>query len=410
MIPFASLALILRFPGGSEETAAQSLSALGFTFRLPGADAARIASLTGCEARFRTPEGERRCLLGASAMTVSPEERTPGYVLFRTETSDAAFRDAALWYMRGILALRTPPEGDPSPVYPDTLDGEIRALTGSAAPGDGWGAGYRLYLEAADRDALGAYLAVPAGEYLRRIAVRRGLGDHPLAKMPPAGIQAGNPFCPALRPDRDSLLRLRDKAAAEGLDTVLALAPVGEGELDAVLRLLEEWEGEVVVNDWGTAMMLKDRKKTMGLLLNRRWKDVRLGREAAAALRDNDACGEEALSFLRAVGFDRLEWEACGYPVGLPEMKGTLRLPFYQMNTSSRCPLRALAEHGERGRQYPMGPCAAPCRTDTLLYPRGSGIISRWNSLFGYDPDVLGNGQILEYAVKKGTDRLLLDL
>ena len=94
----------------------------------------------------------------------------------------------------------------------------------------------------------------------------------------------------------------------------------------------------------------------------------------------------------------------------LPAMKGTLRLPFWQANTSSRCPVRAVWEHGDRGRQFPMGPCNAPCREETLLYPVGSGVVCRWNTLFGCDAKALSDGEWLRQARDRGVDRVLLDL
>ncbi len=409
MIPFASLCILLILPGGVLETAARDLSALGCTFRLPPRDAAAAQSLRACEFRFRTPQGENRRTLSPSSFTLTEEETTAEYTLYRLETGDKAFRDAALAYMRAVMLLAPPSPGKDGP-FPDTLDEEMCALLGGRSAPEEWGAGMALFLDLPSPGAQEAFLALPAEEYFRRLLARRGLSDHPLARMPLSGIRVGNPFCPALRPSEDLLRRLGGKAASEGLALCRVLAPVSERETDAVLRSLEGFSGEVTVNDFGTALLLKDRKKTLGVLLNRRWKDVRLGAAQAALLRQNDACGEGYLRFLRKIGFDRLEWEACGYDIDLPQMKGTLCLPLYQMNTSSRCPLRALKEHGDRGRQDPMGPCSAPCTEDTLLYPRGSGIISRWNTLFGCDSASLADALRLQRAAARGVDRLLIDL
>ena len=410
MIPFASLCVLLLFPDGPLETAAMDLNALGCTFRLPPGDAERIGKMTGCEFRFRSPAGEYRCVLPRGAFTVFAEETAPGHTLFRLETGDAGFRKAALGYMRAMRSLREATFDADGTSFPDSLDDAARAALRGVRTEKDWGAGEEIYLELAEPAEWEMFLALPAEECLRRRLARRGLRDHPLAGRSLSGVQAGNPFCPALRPDRDTLDRLREKAASRGLALSLALAPVSERDADRVLRDLEDADEEIAVNDWGTALMLKGRKLTMGVLLNRRWKDPRPDAGRAASLSRSDACGEENLRFFRELGFERLEWEACGYAAELPVMKGTLRLPFYQINTSSRCPVRAAWEHGDRGRQFPMGPCAAPCREETLLFPEGSGVFCRWNTLFGCDARSLCDGEWLKAAAARGADRMLLDL
>ena len=410
MIPFASLCVLLVYPSAVTETAARDLSALGCTFRLPPADAAGTADLKAVEFRFRPPEGETRVTLPRDAFTLSEEERNGQWVLYRLETGDRPFRDAALGYMRAIRALETPEEEKEEPRFPETQDAAMREMLSGANAPENWGEGTDVFLELADPEAWEAYLSLPVKEFFRRLLALRGLENHPLAALTPAGVQAGNPWCPALRPAEDVLRRLADKAASEGLRFTRALAPVAERELDAVLRDLENSADEVTVNDWGTALLLKDRDKTMGALLNRRWKDPRFTPAETAVLRRNDACGEGFRRLVRQAGFTRLEWETCGYEFDLPKMKGTLRLPFYQLNTSSRCPTRAVAEHGDRGKQFPMGPCPAPCLKETLLYPAGSGVICRWNTLFGCDAAALTDAERLKRAAAKGVDRLLVSL
>ncbi|MBR6707414.1 MAG: hypothetical protein IKI84_12170 [Clostridia bacterium] len=410
MIPFASLCILLLFPDGSLETAAMDLGALGCTFRLPPADAERIGEMTGCEFRFRSPAGENRCVLPRGAFTVCTEDTGPHRTLFRLETGDADFRKAAMEYMRAMLALGEAPAGGEGASFPETMDDAAQAMLRGVRADKDWGAGMEIYLELAEPAAWEDFLALPAGECLRRRLERRGLRDHPLAERSLSGVQAGNPWCPALRPDRKALDRIREKAARQGLRLSLALAPVSEGNVDRVLRDLEGADEEITVNDWGTALLLEGRKKTMGVLLNRQWKDPRMTASQAALLCRNDACGEDHLRFLREMGFERLEWEACGRETDLPAMKGTLRLPFWQTNTSSRCPVRAVWEHGDRGRQFPMGPCGAPCREETLIYPSGSGIICRWNTLFGCDAGSISDGERLRRFFERGMDRVLLDL
>ena len=53
----------------------------------------------------------------------------------------------------------------------------------------------------------------------------------------------------------------------------------------------------------------------------------------------------------REYGIQRFEWESCGYEQQISPGKNSLHIPFYQTNTSQYCPLGAVCETGERGRQ-----------------------------------------------------------
>ena len=58
-----------------------------------------------------------------------------------------------------------------------------------------------------------------------------------------------------------------------------------------------------------------------------------------------------------------------GYEQQIPPGKNSLHIPFYQTNTSQYCPLGAVCETGERGRQKLAKKCPGYCTEYALLYP-----------------------------------------
>ena len=87
----------------------------------------------------------------------------------------------------------------------------------------------------------------------------------------------------------------------------------------------------------------------------------------------------------REYGIQRFEWESCGYEQQIPSGKNSLHIPFYQTNTSQYCPLGAVCETGERGRQKFAKICPGYCAVFAFLYPDLLHMIGRYNSLFALD-------------------------
>jgi hypothetical protein len=88
--------------------------------------------------------------------------------------------------------------------------------------------------------------------------------------------------------------------------------------------------------------------------------------------------------------------------------KNSLHIPFYQTNTSQYCPLGAVCETGERGRQKLAKKCPGYCTEYALLYPEHLHMMERYNSLFGIDMRILKEEEILENYIQNSVDRVVI--
>ena len=217
-------------------------------------------------------------------------------------------------------------------------------------------------------------------------------------------LYIGSGFCRQLFPDPQTLERLLARAGEDGLSVTLVTAP-DPGISDEILR---SCSGEMLVNDWGLLHRLQNFPRitpVLGTLLNKRRKDPRMQYKPdlnPALLRQSSINSPEYLAFLKSLGVRRLEFERCGYGFDLPAARCSLHLPFYQTNTSVYCPLRALAEHGDRACQSEDEGCPRYCLTYSMSYPAFLKMLSRWNSLFALDDRPLDD--------LPGFDRIVLNL
>ena len=428
MIPFASVSGLIRMAGSEMpdmEVSLRDLSAIGFTFRLAEPECLYFPDrMAEMEIRFRPIGREEACVLLPEDLRWTVR-RESGYRLYRAETDHPGFHRLSMDLMKRmngyIRAWEETGEAGAAETESGFAAGEGFPEDGAAflagrcrgknAPAD-WGSGMALWLPLEGPDSAARFLEEGAEAPWRARLARAGLEAHPLAALPVRGIQAGSPWCPDLFPSRETLLRVRDRADREGLSFGAVLPPVPESRLDGLLCRIRGLDCEITVNDYGTAAMLSGERLTMGVLLNRRRKDPRMVRMSLpAGMELNGTNSPVLLSVLKRMGFVRLEWETCGYPFAPPEMPGTLRLPFYQISTSSRCPLRAALETGDRGRQMPAGGCAdRPCEDTVFLYPTGLNVIGRYTTLFGYDENALWDGESLRTLRGLGVDRIIADL
>ena len=173
---------------------------------------------------------------------------------------------------------------------------------------------------------------------------------------------------------------------------------------------------EIVVNDWAVLSMAKKTphlKLCMGTLLNKRKKDPRMKYKKGTRefYSENSLNADFYRDFLREkCGFQRFEWESCGYPQRFPEGKNSLHFPFYQTNTSQYCQLHAICTEGERGKQCFVENCPHFCEKYMLIYPEHLHMIGRYNSLFGLDLETLMHPEILKEKEEAGIDRFVLGL
>lgn len=189
-----------------------------------------------------------------------------------------------------------------------------------------------------------------------------------------------------------------------------------------MLRMVDNWceekqkDVEIVVNDWAVLSMVKKTphlKLCMGTLLNKRKKDPRMKYKKGARefYSENSLNADFYRDFLREkCGFQRFEWESCGYHQRFPKGKNSLHFPFYQTNTSQYCPLHAICTEEERGKQSFVENCSHFCEKYMLIYPEHLHMIGRYNSLFGLDLETLMHPEILKEKEEAGIDRLVLGL
>lgn len=240
----------------------------------------------------------------------------------------------------------------------------------------------------------------------------------------PDHLYIGNQFCHLLFPERKLLFEIIEKAAAEQVEITLVFSYIREYMLDYITELLDEinrWceekrqSVEIVVNDWGMASLVKKSRRnlipSLGILLNKRRKDPRIPFKKGEQkwFERNSLNAGFYRDFLeREYGIQRFEWESCGYEQQIPPGKNSLHIPFYQTNTSQYCPLGAVCETGERGRQKLAKKCPGYCTEYALLYPEHLHMIGGYNSLFGIDMRILKEEEILKNYIQNGVDRVVI--
>lgn len=439
MIPFAALACLLDTAEGQLEASVEGLSVLGFTCRLPRHAEAPVSRVT---LRYHAFAGDIETT--AAAFTRTCEEETADWRIWRFEIDSPDFAVFARRFIQDADAYTALKLAGDDALLAETLTGypakaeqafpahftaQRARLFAECTPDARWVQAWAQVSEIAvalsSPPAWEAFLRLTPEVFFRRYWLTHDLAAHPAAQCSISGVVIGNPYCPLLTPDAETFLALLDKASNAGLRPALALPPVPEHHLDRILALLDAvtpWAEkhtplEVIAQDWGLADELAARPAftvTLGTLLNKRRKDVRLpymqgfGRRGAL-LAQNAVHAPFYRGALAAQGISRVVCEACGQDTVPAPMPATLTLPFYQMNTAARCTLRALCEHGDRGWQTPDAACPHWCSTHAVLYPEALGMVGRWNTLFGFDGRSLADGAYLA-GLLTGVDRIIVEL
>ena len=269
-----------------------------------------------------------------------------------------------------------------------------------------------------------AYLKEDISAFMENYWIQNGFSQA-VSDIAPDRLYIGNQFCHLLFPEEKTLKFLLDKAYREGLAITIVYTYVRENLLkntEQMLRMVDNWceekqkDVEIVVNDWAVLFMVKKTphlKLCMGTLLNKRKKDPRMKYKKGARefFSENSLNADFYRDFLREkCGFQRFEWESCGYHQRFPKGKNSLHFPFYQTNTSQYCPLHAICTEGERGKQSFVENCPHFCEKYTLTYPEHLHMIGRYNSLFGLDLETLMHPEILKEKEEAGIDRFVLGL
>jgi hypothetical protein len=155
-------------------------------------------------------------------------------------------------------------------------------------------------------------------------------------------------------------------------------------------------------------------KLSLGVLLNKRKKDPRYiykkgYMENKKLMAENSLNSSIYNKFLKDCNIERYEYENCGYKISIAEGSHSLHMPFYQTNTSQYCPLYAMCNSMDRGKQKLVTCCPKYCKDYVFTYPKHLKMVGRYNSLFAFDDGLLKNPKELEYYLNSGIDRIVLN-
>lgn len=242
-------------------------------------------------------------------------------------------------------------------------------------------------------------------------------------------IYIGNAFCHHLMPDLDTMLALIHKAVGEKIEITLVCSGVQQEDLYKMSALLEgvyRWcesrkvKIEVTANDYGVLNLLRNWQDYFiirsGILLNKMHKDPRYrykngncDAEGYGSLERGSLQEGEFIQRLKELGVSGWEYESCGRKQDICLENSSLHLPFYQTNTSSYCPLSAVVLEGSRAKQRKLKECKQLCRAYAMLYPKHLKLFGLYNSLFGLDVEILKDTAPLQYFIKAGIKRIVLN-
>lgn len=291
------------------------------------------------------------------------------------------------------------------------------------------------------------------------------LEHHPLSQKQATRLYIGNQFCHNLFPEKKQLFQMLEKAFENKLAVTIAFTYVRDNLLEETEELLQELEVwcqsrekkagkeqevyfpakkeqiitenlrnpinqkkkesetkydlEIIVNDWAMPILLQGKphlKPVLGVLLNKRRKDVRLpykhgiGNHVDSLAENNLNCGFYQDYLKNTFDIQRFEFESCGYKVTIPDGHHSLHLPFFQTNTSQYCTLYAVCRYGDRGKQELPENCPNYCDKKVFLYPKHLKMVGRYNSLFGYDEKILWDEKQLQDYLEQGIDRIVVNV
>lgn len=252
--------------------------------------------------------------------------------------------------------------------------------------------------------------------------------------------------------DNDELNDKEDKRCGQGVKNSIntrkfSIKEEESTEFYTIYRFItddptyQQYSGElsIVVNDWGMLSILKKSSRdwfeiSLGILLCKRRKDVRMkywhcNNNCINNFSDYEEaeCFEDHVDYFKHLnkdfGISRYSLEsgqellADSYENKIwnnikkqANVNVTLHLPFFQMNTSQFCTLNAQIKHNDRGSQRKNKECSYYCNDKVFLYSEALNMIGRYNSLFGYDADILAESTQMKKYLEQGIDRIVIGL
>ena len=198
-------------------------------------------------------------------------------------------------------------------------------------------------------------------------------------------IYVGDEFCPHRMPRLAELDALLDVAREHSKDVTLLTPPLTDAGIDECTRLLDRLrercpEAEVVANDWGVLLFLKEKypefRLAAGRLLDKGFKDPRLSdsgalsshsEEMAAVLNTSSFDSPILREKLVELGVVRMERDLFPYRVGAPGsapgLAASIYFPFGYVTTGRVC---WTSTFSESEKYKPLEDCARPCEGITM--------------------------------------------
>lgn len=267
-------------------------------------------------------------------------------------------------------------------------------------------------------------LQIGVQQMISKRLIGYGLSEHPLFQNGFSRLYLGNEFCPHLLPPEKQLPSLLKAVAESKLKLTFSMPyilPTDDKSaglyVNQVITLSRTYgiDLELVVNDFGLLFRLgqnADIPVSMGRLLNRIKKDPRFSQKKGIHGRPdwfqyNNLEGMEYEKMLRAMQVERVEGEDCAHFQYGGTLKKSFHFPFYQISTSSTCPLHAEMRHGSRKRTGRVVSCDHYCSYFGMVYNAAYHMLGYGNSIFGFCDNILS----LDLPTyNDSVDRLVFDM
>lgn len=276
------------------------------------------------------------------------------------------------------------------------------------------------------------YLKLSFDEFMEYYWEENCLKDFQITKKTITHIYIGNQFCPYLFPQDGLIIEIIRKINGQGITPVVVLAPQPESLIDKLTDTLITLENtgnfnviELVVNDFGTAELIKslrkegklegDYKLTAGVLLNKRKKDPRgsfLTNKENLIMTNSRNCwndSEYADYVSKNFGIKMVSCEASGNEFEPGVLPSVLHLPSFQISTSN-CVMNSLWDTGKRGIRGDLNKCPHICTDKYIYYPKNSGLMGIGNSVFGVSDWEINDFAYLNKLIDNGLKRLVIRL
>ena len=170
-------------------------------------------------------------------------------------------------------------------------------------------------------------------------------------------IYFGNEFCEHLIPKVQDVSRILSLCRERDIKLSFLTPYVTDFGIKQLAEIFEflnflEFKGEIIINDFGTLELIRNRKYgfklVLGRLLNRQKRGPRLAKilnklpsDLIKHFSSTYLDREEVVSVLSDLGIERIEFD--NIPLGLtrdplPEFKASLYYPFVYISTTRLCP------------------------------------------------------------------------